>query len=232
MTAASTHFSGTHGLPLSKKLTKLERQAIYGVSQGTRMVAKEHLQLQKERAIKEDFALQGSKFAKGNAEGKRQNELPKVAVSEKQQTSFRKNVIETDRHGSFIRREIGKKARKERLARTFVCKGCKKEFHTDSYHEPIYCTIQCAYKNADKKNVSDEQRKRMSEIMKKVRAEKKWSMPRKVTDEEIAIMAELTDAPKNKHGKVYQRVIGKKYGVGQTYVSKIRLGKIPQLIDE
>ena len=226
MTAASTHFSSTHGLPLNKKLTKLERQAIYGVPQGTRMVAKTHLQDQRDRAIKDGFSLIGKKFAENNLAGKKRNELPKVPASDKQQLSFRKNVIETEKHGSNARREQGRKARAERLSRRFICKGCNKEFHTDSYHEPMYCTIQCAYKHVDRKNVSDEQRKRMSEIMKKVRAEKKWSLPRKVTDEEIAIMAELTEAPKNKHGKVIQKVIGKKYGVGQSYVSQIRLGKI------
>jgi hypothetical protein len=140
MTCPGSHMLRTHLLPVGKNLTKSERQIIYGLPQGARMVPSTYLDDSRERAVSHGFALTGARFSSTNQPFEDcPPHIVRAPRSDLQVEAFA-SIIGTELHGGV--------AKHRRAATTKVCLGCGTEFTLPQSKMALrkYCSRECSAK--------------------------------------------------------------------------------------
>jgi hypothetical protein len=174
MRQASTHFARTHGLELHKGLSKWERQRIYGLPQGARVVPNQLRKEYSDRAIERDFGALGklrefdpAKLHKAAAQIRK--EVGMSSQSEAQLATMH-SIIGTELHGSQVR--------KQRAERTSECQNCRKSFTYVAHRKKKFCSISCAGEWSGKHQnefITEEARGRSGKAISQLRKTRYWS---------------------------------------------------------
>jgi hypothetical protein len=178
---ASTHFSSTHGLPLHKGMGHLERQAIYRMPMGSRMVSPASIERNRLRGKRPEnlTRLKPLSFRLGST-----NPPPTTGAllgatvqrSDKQRAILSR-LRGSPRHGSAVRHELAKRSVPCARCGTMIEKtiGYFRAGARKGTNGKRFCSRSCASQIINATCMTEDSRRRQREGILRARSLKSWS---------------------------------------------------------